>query len=797
MPSNAHNIDSLRYALNTSTDFGPSRIQILLLISAAEKENLPHAAVQYARLALSQAFEFKDKEWIGKAYQHLGDAYQANNQLDSALFSYNQAITYFHPERSKLEIAKIWNEKGILMESQGLYTRAYQAYFLSLRLFEELGDKLGICNELVNIGLIHQYRKEYKLSDKYFQQSLKLAEELNYEGGIASALNNLGMNAQERNDLEKAKTYFERVLAIDVKSGDEANIASSFNNIGTVYTGLKEYDRALDFFKQAETLKRKIGNNGSLANTYNNIGNVLLSQRRLKESEQYLLKAKHIGEELGYKQVLAENYQILSDLNKVKGDYKSALEFYLRSHSLKDSLINTESNLLIRGMESQYRLDKANAELELKNVEIQNASNLRLMYVVVIILLMILCFYFYYSIRQSYKLNKILKQQQLEVIYAKDQAEHAARAKSQFLSVMSHEMRTPLNAIIGVANLLKEGVVSEDQQENLQVLQSSSQNLLHLVNDLLDLNKIEFGKMTLDKKTLDIKKVIDGILEMFKLIAAQKGIMLVGKVDSAVPDKLVGDEIKLTQVLTNLVGNAIKFTEKGSVTLSVDKGLLTPTGMRVRFTITDTGIGIPKEKQGVIFESFTQASIETNRKYGGTGLGLTISKKLIEILGGELAVKSEVAKGSSFSFDIELEYIHHKGAPQITHQTSVLARIKGKRILVADDNAVNVFVIKQFLLKWELKITDVVNGAEAIKALQSDEFDLVLMDIQMPVMDGYEATRIIRSSQQPWKHIPIIAITASYEEDVKDQIRISGMDDHIIKPFSPEILLEKLCIYLG
>ncbi|HTG67151.1 MAG TPA: response regulator [Flavobacterium sp.] len=382
-------------------------------------------------------------------------------------------------------------------------------------------------------------------------------------------------------------------------------------------------------------------------------------------------------------------------------------------------------------------------------------------------------------------------------------AEQAAIAKANFLSTMSHEIRTPMNAVLGFTTILLQNA-REDQIEHLKLIKYSGDNLLVLINDILDFSKIEAGKIDFEKVDFNIKELIYNIQGALLEKARNKGILLKVRLDDKLPEKLMGDPVRLGQILTNLASNAVKFTETGKVIISasVVSQSKESKNLDVLFEVKDTGIGIAKDKQELIFESFTQASSETSRKYGGTGLGLAISKRLIEFQGSSIQLDSKPGKGSRFSFrlnmDISAPYLVtppyvEVNEPKLNVQENTL---KGLRILIVDDNKINVLLVKQFFKLWDVESDKAENGLIALEKVKKKDYDLVLMDLQMPLMDGYDATRAIRKLKgNKYKELPIIALTASAVGDVKAEVLKSGMNDYISKPFSPEILFNKIDFY--
>lgn len=379
----------------------------------------------------------------------------------------------------------------------------------------------------------------------------------------------------------------------------------------------------------------------------------------------------------------------------------------------------------------------------------------------------------------------------------RQKAEQSEKFKQQFLANMSHEIRTPMNSVIGLTNLLVKSQLDEQQRKYLNVIKKSSENLLVIINDILDLSKIEAGKMVFEEIPFLIAESMDTAYHTLLFKAEEKNIAFHILIDPGVPPALLGDPVRLNQILINLAGNAIKFTEKGSVTISAKELSRQDNQSIIEFSIRDTGIGIAAEGLNKIFESFSQASNDTTRKFGGTGLGLTISKQLIELQGGSIYVSSELGKGTTFSFKIPFHITTEEetGKGKSVSNEINVEELRGIRILLVEDNAFNQIVAVDTLndLLPEPVIVLAENGREALEKLSHEDFDIILMDIQMPEMDGFEATRRIRQEMPSPKHMTkIMAMTANVTKDEVDNCFSCGMDEYIAKPFNPQDLLGKL-----
>jgi signal transduction histidine kinase/DNA-binding NarL/FixJ family response regulator len=655
-------------------------------------------------------------------------------------------------------------------------------------------------------------QKEYfENAIKYYSESIEIKSSIGDLRGVRNSKNNLAAVYQMLNRNDEALKILLELLGSAQESGELISIGNYNNNVGVVYNSLalesesKEdqaayRQKAIGHFETGRAIRAELGDTLGLMNSLNNLAITYAEMNIHDKSILLNAEALAMAIEFGSVAEIRDISESLYTSYKATGNYKDALNMYelfiLNRDSINDQ--GARESLLKHDMELEFERQKLEENLRHES-DIQKQKNARNLTFAGAGMLFLLLVIFINRFRLKQKAAKQLEAKNAEVEAARARAERSEAFRRQFLANMSHEIRTPMNAILGMTRLLKDRKHDTQSLTYLNAVDHAANNLLVVINDVLDLSKLEAGKMEAAIHPAHLSAELDMIATTFSMRAAEKGLRFELYKKPDLPEYVLTDIARVNQILYNLLGNAVKFTDSGKVRLEVNHKNIADNKTEITFAVSDTGIGIPHEKQAGIFESFGQGHTHDSRRYGGTGLGLTIARSLVELLGGNLKLESTPGAGSTFSFAIPCTVSStDQLATYLNLNTFTLSerhRSFPIHILLADDNEYNRLVaidtLKKYLPHAEIDATD--SGTHLLEMLPQKTYDIVLMDVQMPGMDGYDCTREIRSlADESMRNIHIVAFTASVIRTDIQKCYDAGMNGYIPKPFRDEDLLKPI-----
>jgi len=687
---------------------------------AARINDLNHST-ELATRALQMSRMANDSLLTGKSLNHLSLFYMIQGEYDRSISMAEEAIKFFE---------ELHDEKGIADARYSIAGNYYKTdnYHLGLiylsnclTTYRKYNDYHNQARTQKSLGTIYEYFGDQKNAIKSYEGAIEAARQAKDTNLESNAYNPLSGIYLKQGKIKEAFELIERSIAMKNKTGDIRGLAFALYGRGKVHLKTGEYDLAEADFKNSLAIHKQVGEKLGMGMLYHRMADLYIRMGRLDEARKILEKTLIFSKQYNIVIIGFKCDHLLYQIYKKQGNTVKALEYLEHYLIQKEAVINTQTLQIIENYELITRME---------------------------------------SLEKEAKLQK----EKDEIIKKKELAEQSAKVKQDFLSTMSHEIRTPLNGVITITSLLKDRA-DEEEQKLLTSLKFASNNLLLIINDILDFTKLDAGKMQLDIHPCNLLKMIENMRHIYENMAVEKGLKLYLDIDKNVGESYELDETKLSQIIGNLIGNAIKYTDAGQVNIIIEKIQSADQYDSLRFTIADTGVGIPKKSYEEIFESFSQPKSITTRRHGGSGLGLAIVKKLAELYESKVNVNSTVGKGSTFYFDIKARKI----VSETIKKPAPLDKLIGKTVLLAEDNMINAMVARKLLSNWGVIADHAINGLEAVQKSKLKIYDFVLMDVHMPEMNGFDATKLIRGINNPNSFTPIFALTADITAELHDE----------------------------
>ena len=717
--------------------------EILAQADSVRNSNLAKS-IQLTEAALQLSKQEKNIALGAKCLSQLALYYMITGQIQKSTTYSNEALHYYESIDDALGLANVkYTLAGVHYKTNNYHLGLI--YFVdALKIYKQHDDYFNQSRAEKSIGTIYEYIGDEVNAFSFYKRAIKNAKRIQDENLESNVYNNLSGLLLKSKKYKFAQQLIDRSIELKVKTNDVRGSAYAYYGKGKVYLKLHDFDSAFYYLNQALTIHEKMGDVMGLAMVCNKLGQLYYDYDDLDKALYFANKGLQITKVQNITMINIKLYKLFYLIHKKLNNATLALEYLELFDEEKAAVLNSQTINVIENYDLLLKMKKLeqDAQLAKERQEILNKKN----------------------------------EDELNLI----------RSRQDFLSVMSHEIRTPLNAITTIIPLLKEQV-SEEGQALVDNLKFASNNLINIVNDVLNFSKLDSNKEALNLVPVSLEKLSKNIVNVYNKVAVDKGISLVLNMDIDVKVNHLLDETKYTQVLNNLLSNAIKFTDKGSVKLNISTLKSLETQDELLFEIIDTGEGIKEENLDEIFVSFSQIKPVLTRKQGGTGLGLAIVKKILELVNSEVKVKSQLGVGSTFYFKLKLERTALKVPVVLNDYTKLI----NKEVLLVEDTAINAMLMKKLLQKWGVLVHHVTNGKLAVEAVNHKKYDMILMDIHMPEMNGYEATKIIKTTDNLNSITPILALTADTLTGA-EQDSISYFNGVLWKPFEIDKLYNAL-----
>ncbi len=821
-------IDSLQLSLKRA-DTDSARIKAFGNISweYINNRSQPELAKKYIDSVYLLSKATGNEYQIATAHYQYGVLERQKGNYDEALAYLTKYLEYHTREGNNAHIANGLYQNAIIHDDKGNYDKSSEIYYAILKIYGEQEDAYGTATVQNALGdLLKKMGRPDEAMENY-SKALEIFADLDKKVDMANVYYNIGDVYSKRKDYSKALEYFGSALALDQEINSLWGTAYDYEAIGEVYSLQENYREALQVHLNALEIRKQLQQKRELAESHTHVGKDYFKLNRYREAQFHLENAMSLSEEIGAKSQALDTYQILSLLYQETGNLKDALRVKDKYIATKDSLFNETKSKQIQELQVKFDSEKKQdailtlqKDAEINDLKLKRQTTLRnlVIGIAVAAVLFILFTFNRFKHVQRAKQADIEKKRAISEERRRTEIEKQRVAelqkidklKDEFLANTSHELRTPLNGIIGLSESLKDGVagkLSPKVVENLDMIARSGKRLSHLVNDILDFSKLKNKDIELSISPVDLFSISEVVLKLSEPLILDRKLKLINSISRKAP-LVMADENRLQQILYNLIGNAIKFTSKGYVTLLSEekKGML-------HVSVSDTGIGIPEDRLHSIFNSFEQGDGSTERQYGGTGLGLSVTKQLVLLHGGSIEVSSKMGKGSLFTFTLPISKepkvaafdkkdrvrpiapsLGPSASEEAVENTSEgqVPQTKNTHILIVDDEPINRRVLQNHLTVAGYRVTEVSRGREALELLEvGSDFDLILLDIMMPGMSGYEVCAEIRKKYLT-SELPIVLLTAKNAVSELVQGFNFGANDYLTKPFSKNELLSRI-----
>jgi signal transduction histidine kinase/CheY-like chemotaxis protein len=718
-------------------------IETLLQQAYASRTSELDKSIELASEALTLSKKAANTCHTAKSLSHLSLFHMIKGQYDTSKKMAEEAIAHYKTLNDEKGIADAkYNIAGIYYKTDNLHLGL--VYLIDcLATYHKFNDNHNIARVQKSLGTIYEFFGDENNAIRVYEASIEAAKKAGDVSIESNAYNPLSGIYLKRGQVENALKTIEKAIQMKESTGDTRGLAFALYGRAKVFTREGKYEQAEKDLKRALEIHEHVGEKLGTAMAYRKLGVLYMKSGKTEQAIATLNHTQQFCADNNIVLIMFKSSYHLYDIYREKGELKQALTYLEKYLKEKESVINTQTLQVIEN----YELIK---KMEMIEKEVQS------------------------------------QKEKAEIIEKKNLAEKASKMKQDFLSTMSHEIRTPLNAVITISSLLKDRANEEDQ-ELLGSLRFAANNLLNLVNDILDFTKLDTGKEKLELRPVNLKTLLENVRKTYDALAKGKGLKLFLNIDSDISESYEIDETKLSQILGNLISNAIKYTEVGRIDIEVEKIMEANDMHQLKFKVADTGLGIAKEHHKLIFESFSQPHTVTTRKHGGSGLGLAIVKKLVVLHGGHVRVESTPGAGSDFIFELKMK----PAIPKEKTPAKQFKDLENKVVLLAEDNMLNAMVAIKLLSKWGIKTTHAKNGVEAIEQAKIAPYDFILMDIHMPEMNGFEATKNIRQEPNPNMRTPIFALTADVTAEQQEEY-VSYFNGFLTKPIEINKMYEAL-----